>query len=374
MRAAVGQEKLPEAAPETCGLDGDKLEAMREVLTPWGIKSVLVVKNGRKAWEWHEAGQDRQGSIYSCTKSVLSALIGIAVDNGYIDNVERPIGDYLELGELPENGSRSAHRITIRHLLTMKSGFDWPDFDKPYNQMKKADDWVRYVLDRPVVHEPGEAFTYNSGGSHLLSAILTKTTGQSTLAFAMDKLFGPLGIRRVRWNAGQGVQEGGTGLYMTAADLAKFGLLYARKGVWEGRRIVSADWVAQSTVASTKGLLHYKPPIYGCYGYHWWVSAEQPEEVPDYFFAFGFGGQYLAVAPEEELVAVIRKGLAGRNKAILSRRLLHEYIFAALIGSRRTIPASQSSNEESSPASQAKDVTVRDGKAVRIVQQSVPRA
>lgn len=212
MRAAVGQEQLPEAAPETCGLDGDKLEAMRKVLTPWGIKSVLVVKNGRKAWEWHEA------------------------------------------------------------------------------------------------------------------------------------------------------------------DLAKFGLLYARKGVWEGRRIVSADWVAQSTVASTKGLLHYKPPIYGCYGYHWWVSAEQPEEVPDYFFAFGFGGQYLAVAPEEELVAVIRKGLAGRNKAILSRRLLHEYIFAALIGSRRTIPASQSSNEESSPASQAKDVTVRDGKAVRIVQQSVPRA
>lgn len=328
MEAAVAAAEQPiisgEAAAIRPRFDRGRLDAMHDRLAEWGIRSVVVVKDGQTAWQWHEHGQDRPTAIYSCTKSILSALAGIAIGEGMIGSIEDPISEYLPL---PGDADPRLRQIRIRHLLAMTPGFDWPDFDKPYNAMKRSDDWVRFVLMTPVVHEPGEAFTYNSGGSHLLAAIIARVTGRPVLRFATDVLFGPLGMRQVRWNEQNGIHEGGTGLHLRAADLAKFGVLYAQGGRWAGSRIVPESWIADSTTAVTKGLVNYKPSIYGSYGYHWWVSAGQPAHVPNYYFAFGYGGQYLAIAPEAGLVAVVRRALTGRNDALKSRMLLHEYIF-----------------------------------------------
>ncbi|WP_051250855.1 serine hydrolase domain-containing protein [Paenibacillus harenae] len=296
-------------------------------LTDWKMKSVLVHKEGRLVAEWHERGKDTIGPLYSCTKSILSALIGIALERGDLSGINQPITDFLE--HPPELGE-ALSRINIAHLLTMTPGFDWPDFDKPYKPFRASDDPVRFVFERPLISEPGTAFAYNSGGSHLLSAILTKAAGKSALQYAKENLFGPLQFRAARWTERSGVNEGGTGLYLYASDLAKIGLLYAQQGSYGARQLISPDWVAQSTKLHHRGLLQYEPPIYGGYGYHWWHSPKEHNGHADCYFAFGHGGQYLLVSPEHELVIVIRKQVTKRNDAMLSRRLIFEHIIPAL--------------------------------------------
>lgn len=309
-------------SPSVAGLNEAKLEQMRGLLEQWKITSVLIMKNEAIAWEWHAKGEDSVGALLSCTKSLLSALVGIAIDEGHIQSVGQPVADYF--------GSMSDRSIQIKHLLTMTTGWDWPDFDKPYKAMKKSADPIRFVLDRPVISEPGAAYLYNSGGSHLLSAILTQATGQSALDYATSRLFRPMGFRQAKWTSHKGINEGGTGLQLYGRDLAKLGLLYLRGGDWFGQRLISASWIEESTKKHHRGLLHYEPPIYGAYGYHWWQSPIERNGAFDCYFAFGHGGQYLLVAPEEGLVVVLRKALAGRNEAVKSRNLIFEHIAGAI--------------------------------------------
>lgn len=306
--------------PEDVGMNQAVLDEMKEYVEDYGMRSILVIKDGYKIWEWHHNGRDRAAAIYSCTKSILSAIVGIAVKKGIIRDVRQSIAPYFS--NVDGVNLDALHSITVEHLLTMTPGFDWPDFDKLYKPMRASEDWVRYVINRPVVHKPGEAYTYNSGGSHLLSAIVTKAAGCDLAAFADEHLFRPLGIGTLKWSHQHGIREGGTGLHLSARDMAKIGWLYVQGGVWEGKRLLTEQWIAASVKPSAKGLTNYKPPIYGAYGYHWWIG-------PDYYFAFGHGGQYLAVCHELQLVAVLRRGLSSRNDAILSRKLLDEKIMFA---------------------------------------------
>ncbi|WP_219837464.1 serine hydrolase [Paenibacillus sp. R14(2021)] len=299
-------------------------EPLMQLLQEWKIKDVILLQRGETLWSWHDGGADRVSAVYSCTKSILSALIGIAIDQGLIGSIKERIRDYF-----PSLNAASDERyrmITIEHLLTMTSGIDWPEFDKPYWQMKRTDDWIGFVLRQEVVHEPGHAFAYNTGGSQLLSAILTKAAGMSTLDFAQRTLFGKLGFHKPKWDSHGGIYEGGAGLYLTARDMASFGQLYLQGGVWEGEQVISEAWVEASTTAQHKGLSHYDPPIFGEYGYHWWVSSQSHNGHIDCYFAKGYGGQYIVVMPSLELVAAIRKEPEGRANAIYSKKLLLEHI------------------------------------------------
>ena len=312
--------------------DLERLEAMRGLLEERGMRSVAVAGDDRIVWSWHADGRDRPAAVYSITKSVLSLLIGIAIRDGLIGGPDDRIGDYLEL---PRDAHPRLSSIRIRHLLSMTSGIDWPDFDKPYWAMRRSENAVRFVLSRPVAHEPGTAFAYNSGGSHLLAAILAAAAGSTVLDYARRRLFEPLGIRRVKWNALQGIHEGGTGLHLATADLIKIGMLTVREGVWEGRRIVPAEWIRESIRPASKGLLNYKPPIFGRYGWHWWV-AEPAADRPGYAFALGFSGQYLAVVPELGIAAVLRRTATTRADSLKSRSLLDEYILPAAKGTAKS--------------------------------------
>ncbi|WP_336772177.1 serine hydrolase domain-containing protein [Paenibacillus sp. MMO-58] len=322
MTTLIDDPYLRIVEPSVADLDESKLEQMKEWLEPWKMTSVIIMRDDAIAWEWHAKGEDSVGPLLSCTKSVLSALIGVAIEDGHIQSVDQPISDYFE--------GAADSSIQIKHLLTMTSGWDWPDFDKPYKAMKKATDPIRFVLERSMISEPGNAYLYNSGGSHLLSAILTAATGHSALDYATSRLFRPMGFRQAKWTSHKGINEGGTGLQLFGRDLAKLGLLHLREGDWFGERLISSSWVQESTKRHHRGLLHYEPPIYGAYGYHWWQSPSEHNGAFDCYFAFGHGGQYLLVAPEERLVIVLRKALAGRNEAVKSRNLIFEHIAGAL--------------------------------------------
>ncbi|RAP78279.1 serine hydrolase domain-containing protein [Paenibacillus montanisoli] len=297
-------------------------DTLREQLAVWKIHDVIVLRRGELLMEWHDSGADRLAAVYSCTKSILSALIGIAIEEKYIGGIEEPISNYFPGLNTDERKSR----ILIKHLLTMTSGLEWPDFDKPYWKMKRTDDWIVFILSQPMAQDPGEAFAYNSGGSHLLSSILTKATGSSTYAYAEEKLFRPLRFRKPRWNSHDGVYEGGAGLHLTSNDMAKFGQLYLQGGRWEGDQLIPRSWVEVSTSVHHKGLAHYEPPIFGEYGYHWWISLQSQNGVADCCFAKGYGGQYIFIVPSLDLVAAIRKEPEGKSGAIYAKELLYKHI------------------------------------------------
>lgn len=192
----------------------------------------------------------KQHKVYSVTKSVLSALIGIAVDKGYL-NIDTPISNYF-----PEFANQE---IKIKHLLTMSSGLHYPG----NGAMIPTKNWVDFVLSQPVENPPGKKMVYSCGSSQVLSAILQKETGENAEAFAKKHLFAPLGIRDYHWHSdAQGVAIGGYGLMMRPFDMLKFGTLYLHKGRWNSKQIVPSAWVEESTTA------HIPADDESSYAYH----------------------------------------------------------------------------------------------------------
>ncbi|MCP4897767.1 MAG: serine hydrolase, partial [bacterium] len=194
--------------------------------------------------------------------------------------------------------------LTIEHLLTMTAGFDWNELSRPYddplNDYQKylaSNDRVRYVLERPTIQQPGTRVSYNTALSQVLSVILTKAVGMSAAQYAEVKLFGPLGIENWEWSPyDDKTSVGGAGLYLRAVDMAKLGQLYLQNGVWEGRQIVSTDWVQAST-ASYGTVTQWHD-----YGYQWWrYSSAAANSYLDghegIYYALGRGGQYVWVLP-----------------------------------------------------------------------------
>lgn len=313
---------------EPAEADEFRLNDLLPNMLEWKIKDVIVVHQGVIKWKWHNKQSDRIRTIYSGTKSFLSALLGIAMEQGYPISLDQPIADYFD--EIRMSSDERKHSIRIKHLLTMTAGLDWPEFDKPYWQMKRTKDWIDFIVTRPMAHAPGEVFSYNSGASHLLSAILTRTTELSAAEFAELHLFKRLGFRRSRWNSSSGISEGGAGLHLTALDMAKFGQLYLQKGRWNGEQLIPSSWIESSTSVHHKGFQHYEPPIFGEYGYHWWISSKEHNGVVSCYFAKGYGGQYIFVVPDLDLVAVIRREADDKSSAMASKRLLFEHIIPVI--------------------------------------------
>jgi CubicO group peptidase (beta-lactamase class C family) len=192
-------------------------------------------------------------------------------------------------------------------VLTMTTGIRWDEFTATYTdlknncaQMEASADWVQYVLDQPMATEPGTAFVYNSGATELLSYLLRKATGKDVADYAREHLFGPLGIRSFAWkHTPRGLADTEGGLYLDPRDLAKLGYLYLHEGRWEGRQIVPAEWVRQST----RWLVDTGWHVPG-YGFKWWVLSRPAEGSYGAYAAIGYGGQYLIVVPQLDLIAV----------------------------------------------------------------------
>jgi CubicO group peptidase (beta-lactamase class C family) len=291
------------STPEAQDMDSTLLSAMDEYIdnVDWGIAMVasLVIKNGYIVHETYYSTYDEtdRRNIFSCTKSFVSTLVGIAFSEGYISSLDEPVMDFFTSRTIANMDSRK-EAMTIENLLTMTAGFDWPEHpygaDSPYNQMTSSTDWVQFVLDRPMAHDPGEVWNYNSGASHLLSTIVNITTGQYTHKYAEDRLFTPLGILQYDWGKDPDHNAfGGASLRLTPRDMAKLGFLFLNNGTWDGVQIVPADWVATAT--SSHEILDSETG----YGYQWWTSP-----IIGAYSARGYLGQLIYVFPDLDMVVI----------------------------------------------------------------------
>jgi len=276
--------------------------------------------------------RDKLHHLGSTTKSVTSLLIGIAIDKGMIESVDVPVFDFFpEYGRLrtPEKD-----RILLRHLLTMSAGLEWEqfrhDWSDPRNdaaQMWRVDDVLEYTLSKPVVAAPGEEFEYSNGVSTLLGGVLRNATGMEADAFAEEHVFRPLGIRDYEWTRyPDGSIETDGGLALRLRDLAKIGRLFLAGGEWEGDRIVSRDWVEESTRTQIK----FRGPGAG-YGYKWQqMSLSSDEGTVHYYFMPGYGGNILAVFPTFDMVVAFTGANYDWDVRSVYREMLQDRLIPAL--------------------------------------------
>lgn len=270
-------------------------------------------------------------SLQSVTKTVTSVIIGAAVARGEFPDLSTPILKFFDESRVANVDERK-RRVTIRHLLTMTGGFDWNEdlpYDDPDNsasQMEASFDWVQFAIDRKMAREPGTFFNYNSGGSQLLSYIFRVATGRDLEEYAAEHLFGPLGIGRFYWKrtpAGPVDTEGG--LYLKPHDLAKIAYLYLRKGSWQGRLIVTPEWVEDSVSpkidVDESGVK---------YGLKWWLFP-YGDGSKTAWAGSGFGGQMPIIIPENDLVLVFTGWNILPDRPRLSHREAIDRVLRAIV-------------------------------------------
>ena len=254
------------------------------------VRGVVIVRHGTLVAEAYfgDYTNETRKNVHSVSKSVTSLAVGVAMDRGMLPSVDARLVDLLprytnRLKEPPKS------QITLRHALTMTAGLAW---NETAGAFWNSPDSVDYVLTRDVVTQPGAAFSYSSGLSHVIAEVNSRASGISHLAFVQRHLFGPLGITTATWDPDlSGRHWGGTGLRIRPRDMAKIGQLTVQEGLWEGRRLVSREWIAESTRGQTGGVAGAPN-----YGYQWWIRPQGR------YLAHGYNGQYIGVDPEADIV------------------------------------------------------------------------
>ncbi|MHC4618922.1 MAG: serine hydrolase domain-containing protein [Planctomycetota bacterium] len=314
------------------------------------VHSVLVLRNGHLVLEayFDPYSRDTKHPIASATKSITSMLVGIALEQGVIKSVDQQVLALLLEAQAVEVDPRT-QEIKIEHLLTMTSGLHWQESNRSYwsetssfVEMTQQESLVEYILGQPMKAAPGEKFNYNSGASHLLSAIIQQESGMSTAAYAEENLFHPLDIDDTYWESDpDGITTGGWGLLMRPLDMAKLGYLALQNGTWEGRTIIPAEWIAESTAPRVDTISSsdlrvrvmrfiYRlrkeevPALGYSFGYHCWIPTFGG------YAARGNAGQAIFVLPEQELVVVFTGGLP-RQDQFLPEKLMERIILPSIV-------------------------------------------
>jgi CubicO group peptidase (beta-lactamase class C family) len=344
-----GSEPWAKKMPTDVGLDPTLLTALSERLRAnpeLNMHAVLIVKDGALVFEQYLQGRDESWGddlgvvrfdretlhdMRSTTKSVVSALVGIAIGDGAIRGADAPVVDLLPEPRITDREAKRS--ILLRHVLTMMAGLEW-DESMPYTDprnserlMIRSGDPIGYVLSRKLVSEPGRQFNYNGGLTELLAAVVRHGTGNSLEEFARERLFAPLGIERFEWRRhANGLPSAASGLRLRPVDLAKFGYLYLNRGRWNSDQILPASWVDQSLRE------HWSAPHFG-YGYQWWVPRFTAEGTPiEAFNTRGNGGQCAFVFPTLGLVVVTTAGNYNQfegQRQFIPHQLIAEYVLPA---------------------------------------------
>lgn len=321
---------LPRSTPEAENVSADMLQnylaAVEEAKQ--GIHSVMVLRNGKVIAEKYlgEAAHDKNHVMYSVSKTFTATAIGFAVQEGRIQLSDKVISFFPE--DLPENISDHLRNLEIRHLLTMSVGHG----KDPTQSIRETEgaNWMKGFLAVPLEHQPGTRFVYNSLATYALSAIVQKVTGEKVVHYLYPRLFRPLGIASIRWEESpQGINCGGWGLWLKTEDMAKMGQFLLQKGVWNGKQLLSKEWIEEATQAHIN-----QPPV--------WVSDESDEAKSDWrqgygyqlwrcrhnaFRADGAFGQFIIVIPEKETVITVTAQLGDMQAEI---NLIWEHILSAL--------------------------------------------
>jgi CubicO group peptidase (beta-lactamase class C family) len=307
------------STPEEQGMDSGGLARLIDIVGTRKQDSLMIVRHGKIVAEAYYAPYVSGVShdLRSVTKSVTGTLTAIALRDGLLDSVDHPVLDYFSDRQVSNLDDRKK-AITIQHLLDMTSGIDWLENahtpDEPLMRMYGSPDRTAFVLNQPMSGVPGAKFYYNSGNPYVLSAVITRKTGQSALDFAKQQLFGPLGITSAKWGRvdAQGVTDGEAGLSLSPHDMARIGYLYLHNGVWDGKQIIPPSWIDRAREGKVKAT----------YGFHyanlWWSLPEKGA-----YMGQGRHSQLILVLPKLNIVAVMT-GVMRDDEFYPVRRLIDD--------------------------------------------------
>lgn len=364
-RLAASSDGWVAATAESMGVDARRLAALTASVRAWpelGVHAILIERSGRLVYEEYFDGFDeRNGTprghvsmardslhdVRSVTKSVVSALVGLALADAAIESLDQPVVEWFP--EYPELNTADRRRLTLRHMLAMTSGLQW-DESMPYSDPKNDEigmirdaQPLRYVLSRAFSSEPGTAFNYNGGLVQVMAAVIQRAVKMPIEQYARTRLFAPLGIDTVEW-AGKlaGMPNAASGLRLRARDVTKFGSLYLHGGRWNGLQVLPPEWVAQSThrqfrftSAAARDRTGGGADADGAFGYafFWWYSCySTPRGLVEARTAVGNGQQRVFVLPGLDMVVTI---LSGRYNDFttgntLGTRVLREHVIPAV--------------------------------------------
>lgn len=346
------------ASLESVGMDPGPLQNLLALIGDTDdhmIHGILVVKDQKLVFEEYwpgidlvpeslapvERDFDRETLHYvaSVSKSITSALVGIALDMELIDGVDNLLIPYFP--EHADLGTEENGEITLQHLLSFSSGYEWNEFvygfDDPrdsHYQMFRSQNPIRYLLGRPMVSTPGSEFFYNSGDTNLMGEVVRRVASSATLIdFAEEHLFEPLGIDAFEWisfGLAPHVAFASGGASLRPRDMAKLGALYLNGGMWNGVRIISQEWADESVEMAIPLVGNYRT-LYG-YGYNWWLGRSQfRERKVEYFRAMGWGGQNVYVFPELEMMIVFTAGGYYETAPLNVNDIIEDYILEAVL-------------------------------------------
>ena len=307
-------EPWARAAPAAVGMDPGLTTAAESAAERVSrLRALLVARHGRLVVERYFGGADSTTlfDVRSVTKSVVSALTGIALSRGLFSNVDATVGSYIGP---PATLDRGDSMVTVANLLTMTSGYQWNETSgNDYNLWVTSPNRVQFLLDRPQPDAPPGPFIYNSAAVHLLGVVVQKAAGMPLPEFAESVLFAPAGITSARWEPlDSGTVNGGAGIDLTGRDLLRYGQLVLQGGRSGNRQIIPAAWVQAMTAAHFPWRTKVGSQQGVTYGYLWWVADGPPAHG---FFAWGHGGQFVYVAPDLDLVAVVTTEWPGLGPA-----------------------------------------------------------
>ncbi|KAK5054514.1 hypothetical protein LTR84_001405 [Exophiala bonariae] len=275
-----------------------------------------------EAW-WDPYRADLRHMMHSATKSFLSVAVGMAIQEGHFSLQSKVMSifpEYLQAVKETNSSSEMAELLTVEDLLTQTSGHATGSSGAVWRNVSTS--WIEQFFKIPIVHKPGTFFKYSSAPSYLLSAIIHRTTGQSTKSFLMPRLFQPLGMTGVTWDVGpEDINPGGNGISCRSSDLLKLAILHLQGGVWQGQRLLSEEWVASAT-RSQRG---------NDYGYQWWMGNDNS------YYAYGVFGQFAYVSPQFETVLVITSAVPPGEEQL--RALIGRH-FPRMLSSQNQIPSS----------------------------------
>ena len=283
------------------------------------VHSLLIARNNQVVLEEYFNGYNRNTlhRLYSATKSVTSALIGISIDNNLIHDLDEKTLDFFPEYNSIANLSIEKANMTLENVLTMSAGFEWDEWSNPYGHpnnsatiLWESNDMIKHMLDLPLTHVPGNHFTYNSGCSILLSGIIrNRNGGQSAEQYASSELFSKIGVENWDWwHGNDGLTWTSGELHLKPIDMLKFGQLYLNRGDWNGTQVISEYWIDTSTEAKIS------INDYNDYAYHWWKYSNEHyvydniDNTNDIYYAIGHAGQFIWVLPHLNMVIVSTAG------------------------------------------------------------------
>ena len=326
-RAYAEAAPLPRSTPEAEGISSAAVRSFieaadKEINT---LHSFMLVRHGKviaEAW-WKPEAADKRHVLWSLSKSFTSTAVGLAVEEGKL-SLDDPVLKFFK-NEAPTESSENLKAMRVRDLLSMSGGHDVePKFAIDQGPSVKA------FLNHPVTHKPGTWFRYNTPGSYMLSALVTKATGQKVLDYLTPRLFEPLGIENPEWGAtAEGYNFGGYGLFIRTEDIAKFGLLYLRKGKWNGKTLLPEKWVEAATskqVDNSKAPSAKTTDWQQGYGFQFWRCQHNA------FRGDGRDGQICLVMPEQDAVVAItaQTGQMQKELDLVWEKLLPAFRVEAL--------------------------------------------